>query len=327
MSSRLALSLIVPAYNEVESVAPLYDAIIDALEPLALSFEIIFVDDGSTDGTFERCAALAARDERVKVLKLRKNCGQTAGMFAGIDHASGDVLITMDADLQNDPADIPVLLEKIDQGYDLVVGWRRDRQDKLFSKKLPSVIANWLIGKVTGIAIRDNGCTLKAYRADLIKRVTLYAEMHRFIPAMTSIRGARIAEVEVRHHPRRFGRSKYGLSRIYKVVVDLMAVRTLLVFAKRPLFCFAGAASIAALVSVLCLVAALVDAIGRSEAPTIVFMGMSILAGSLAVFLALLGMIGYLVYRLASETSAVRPMVGRVPGLVARERAAGRERS
>jgi glycosyltransferase involved in cell wall biosynthesis len=305
------LSLIVPAYDEVESVAPLYDAIQSAVEPLALSFEIIFVDDGSTDGTFERMAALAARDGRVKVLKLRKNCGQTAAMRAGIDHASGDILITLDADLQNDPADIPVLLEKIDQGYDLVVGWRRDRQDKLVSKKLPSLAANWLIGKVTGVPIKDNGCTLKAYRADLIKRVRLYAEMHRFIPAMTSITGARIAQVEVRHHRRRFGRSKYGLSRIYKVVFDLLAVRTLLVFARRPLFCFAGAASIAALVAALCLALALVDAIGSSESPQIVYMGLSILAGSLAVFLALLGTIGYLVLQLAGETSADGLMVGR----------------
>jgi glycosyltransferase involved in cell wall biosynthesis len=312
-SRSLTLSLIVPAYNEVESVTPLYDAIIDALEPLALSFEIIFVDDGSTDGTFERCAALASRDGRVKVLKFRKNYGQTAGMLAGIDHASGDILITMDADLQNDPADIPVLLEKIDQGYDLVVGWRRDRQDKLVSKKLPSVVANWLIRKVTGVPIKDTGCTLKAYRADLIKGVLLHGEMHRFIPAMTSITGTRIAEVEVRHHPRRFGHSKYGLSRIYKVVVDLMAVRTLLVFAKRPLFCFAEATSIAALVAVSCLVIALVDAIDSSASPKIVYMGLSILAGSLAVFLALLGMIGYLVLQLAGETSAVGPMVGRPP--------------
>jgi glycosyltransferase involved in cell wall biosynthesis len=319
----LALSLIVPAYNEGESVEPLYDAIIGAVEPLGLSFEIIFVDDGSTDDTFERCATLASRDRRVKVLKFRKNYGQTAGMLAGIGHACGEMLITMDADLQNDPADIPVLLEKINQGYDLVVGWRRDRQDKLISKKLPSMAANWLIGKVTGVPIKDNGCTLKAYRADLIKRIPLYAEMHRFIPAMTSMAGARIAQVEVSHHPRRFGRSKYGLSRVYKVAVDLMTVKMLLVFAKRPLFCFAGAASLSGLVSVLCLGVALVNATGASESPTIVFMGLSILVGSLAVFLALLGMIGYLVFQITGETSAVGLMVERLPGGVGRER--GRE--
>jgi glycosyltransferase involved in cell wall biosynthesis len=317
-SRKPVLSVIVPAYNEVESVEPLYRAILGAVEPLGLGFEIIFIDDGSTDGTFGRCAALAEADRRVRVLKLRKNYGQTAGTLAGIDHACGTTLITMDADLQNDPADIPLLLEKIDQGYDLVVGWRHDRQDKLVSRKLPSVVANWLIGKVTGVPIRDNGCSLKAYRADLIRRIPLYAEMHRFIPAMTSMAGARIAQVRVRHHARRYGRSKYGLSRIYKVLLDLVAIKTLLMFARRPLFWFVGAASLAALVSLLCLIVAVAYAIAPDASPTIVFIGMSMLAGSLAVFLALIGMIGYLVFQRAGEISAIGPMVRRLPGGLAR---------
>ena len=214
-----------------------------------MRFELIFVDDGSRDQTFDRCAALAAADPRVKVIKFRRNCGQTAAMVAGIEHAAGATLVTMDADLQNDPADIPKLLAKIREGYDLVVGWRYRRQDKLLSRRLPSVLANRLIAKVTGVDIKDNGCSLKAYRADLIKRVPLYSEMHRFIPAMSSIAGARIAQIKVHHRARQFGRSKYGLSRVYRVLADLIAIKTLLLFAARPLFCFAGSAAIAGALS------------------------------------------------------------------------------
>ena len=222
------------------------------MAPLGLAFEIIFVDDGSKDATFARCAALAAADPRVKVIKFRRNCGQTAAMVAGIEHARGATLVTMDADLQNDPADIPRLLAKIREGYDLVVGWRYQRQDRLLSRRLPSVIANRLIAKVTGVDIKDNGCSLKAYRADLIKRVPLYAEMHRFIPAMSSLAGARIAQIKVNHRARRHGQSKYGLSRVYKVLVDLIVIKTLLLFAARPLFCFIGSAAVAGALALLC---------------------------------------------------------------------------
>jgi glycosyltransferase involved in cell wall biosynthesis len=293
----LGLSVVLPAYNEAESVGPLYEATVRAVEPIGISFEIIFVDDGSSDDTFARCAALAAADRRVRVIKLRRNYGQTPAMVAGIDHARGAILITMDADLQNDPADIPLLIERIDAGYDLVVGWRHQRQDRYLSRKFPSVVANWLIAKITGVDIKDNGCSLKAYRADLIKNVPLYSEMHRFIPAMASMAGARIDQIKVRHHARRFGTSKYGLSRIYKVFFDMIAIKTLLVFVKRPGTFFIGAGGFAGLLTVLFLVLAMIDAYDMARDPTVVMMGVSVLLGSLALFLIFGGMVSYLFYQ------------------------------
>jgi glycosyltransferase involved in cell wall biosynthesis len=232
------LSVIVPFFNEEDSIDPLYEALTRALDPLAIHYELVLVDDGSKDQTLQRATALARRDSRVRVVKFRRNYGQTAAMAAGIEHARGKTLVTMDGDLQNDPADIPAFLAKMDEGYDIVVGWRHDRQDKLISRKIPSVIANRLIGRVTGVRIRDNGCSLKAYRAALIKEVPLYSEMHRFIPAMASIAGPRIAEIKVRHHARRWGSSKYGLSRIYKVLLDLMVIKTVTAFTSRPMLWF-----------------------------------------------------------------------------------------
>jgi glycosyltransferase involved in cell wall biosynthesis len=294
---RLGLSVILPAYNEAESVGPLYEATVRALESVGTSFEIIFVDDGSSDGTFALCAALAAADRRVRVIKLRRNYGQTPAMVAGIDHARGAILVTMDADLQNDPADIPLLVERIEAGYDLVVGWRYQRQDRFLSRKFPSVVANWLIARVTGVDIKDNGCSLKAYRADLIKNVPLYSEMHRFIPAMASMAGARIDQIKVRHHARRFGTSKYGLSRIYKVFFDMIAIKTLLVFVKRPAAFFISAAGFAGLLTVLFLTLAMIDAHDMVPHPIVVIMGVSALLGSLALFLLFGGMVSYLFYQ------------------------------
>ena len=306
----LGLSVILPAYNEAESVEPLYEATVRAVEPMGTSFEIIFVDDGSSDGTFARCAALAARDPRVTVIKLRRNYGQTPAMVAGIDHARGAILITMDADLQNDPADIPMLVQRIKDGYDLVVGWRHNRQDRFLSRRFPSVIANWLIARVTGVDIKDNGCSLKAYRADLIKGVPLYSEMHRFIPAMASMAGARIDQVKVRHHARKFGTSKYGLSRIYKVFFDMMAIKTLLVFVKRPGAFFTAAACFAALLSILCIALTIVYASDAAQQPTVVFMGVAVLLGSLALFLVFGGMISYLFYQIIISRRELSVVLG-----------------
>jgi glycosyltransferase involved in cell wall biosynthesis len=233
------LSIVVPLYNEEDSVVPLYRAIVGALQDLSGKAEIIFVDDGSRDHTFEVAEAIAARDERLRIVKFRRNYGQTPAMAAGIDTARGTYIITMDGDLQNDPADISNFIEKLDEGYDIVVGWRFDRQDKLISRKIPSRIANWIIGKVTGVPIRDNGCSLKGFRASVIKNIPLYSEMHRFIPAMASMAGPRIAEIKVRHHARQFGESKYGLSRVYKVLFDLLTIRMVSGFAERPLMWFA----------------------------------------------------------------------------------------
>ena len=238
MNDRPELSVIVPFFNEEESIRPLYLAIVRAVEPLGVSFEMVFVDDGSRDDTVRVATELAATDGRVRVVKFRRNYGQTAAMAAGIEYATGEILITMDGDLQNDPADIEFFLAKMAEGYDIVVGWRFNRQDKLVSRKIPSRIANRLIGKVTGVPINDNGCSLKAYRASLIKEIPLYSEMHRFIPAMASIAGPRIAEIKVRHHARQFGKSKYGLSRVYKVLLDLLVIKTVASFTSRPLIWF-----------------------------------------------------------------------------------------
>jgi glycosyltransferase involved in cell wall biosynthesis len=238
VENRPKLSVIVPFFNEEESIRPLYAAIVAAVEPLGVSFEMVFVDDGSKDGTVRVATEIAAADTRVRVVKFRRNYGQTPAMAAGIEYATGEILITMDGDLQNDPADIRLFLDKMAEGYDIVVGWRFNRQDKLVSRKIPSRIANRLIGKVTGVPIKDNGCSLKAYRASLIKEIPLYSEMHRFIPAMASIAGPRIAEIKVNHHARQFGKSKYGLSRIYKVLLDLLVIKTVASFTSRPLIWF-----------------------------------------------------------------------------------------
>jgi glycosyltransferase involved in cell wall biosynthesis len=234
----LDLSIVVPLFNEEDSVRPMHAAIVKAVEPLGVTFEIVFVDDGSRDATVRVVDEIARSDPRVVLVKFRRNYGQTPAMAAGIAQSSGEVIVTMDGDLQNDPADIGNLLQKIDAGYDIVVGWRYERQDKLISRKIPSRIANRLIAKVTGVPIRDNGCSLKAYRACLIKKIPLYSEMHRFIPAMASIAGPKIAEIKVRHHARQFGQSKYGLSRIYKVLLDLMVIKTVASFTARPLLWF-----------------------------------------------------------------------------------------
>jgi glycosyltransferase involved in cell wall biosynthesis len=233
------LSVIVPLFNEEESVGPLYVAITGVLDPLGMLYEMLFVDDGSRDGTFAKAKVLAEKDRRLRVIRFRRNYGQTAAMTAGIEKARGRILITMDGDLQNDPADIPRFIEKIREGNDIVCGWRHKRQDKLISRKIPSVVANWIIGKITRVPIKDNGCSLKAYRADIIKSIPLYSDMHRFIPAMTSMAGTKVAELKVNHHARQFGVSKYGISRIYKVIIDLLVIKTLLSFSTRPLQLFA----------------------------------------------------------------------------------------
>jgi len=238
MPDRPKVSVVVPFFNEEESIRPMHAAIVAALTPLNIPFEMVFVDDGSKDATVPIGRELAREDSRVRLVKFRRNYGQTAAMAGGIEQARGEVIVTMDGDLQNDPADIKLFLDKLDEGFDIVVGWRHNRQDKLISRKIPSMIANRLIGKVTGVPIKDNGCSLKAYRASLIKQIPLYSEMHRFIPAMASIAGPRIAEIKVRHHARQFGKSKYGLSRVYKVLLDLMVIKTVTTFTARPLLWF-----------------------------------------------------------------------------------------
>jgi glycosyltransferase involved in cell wall biosynthesis len=252
------LSIVIPVYHEERNVAPLYDRIVAACDPLDKAYEILFIDDGSTDGTFAALADLHRRDRRVRVLRFGRNFGQTAAMAAGFEHARGRVVVTMDGDLQNDPADIPALLAQLDQGYDLVCGWRRDRKDAFWNRRLPSLVANRLIGRITGLRLHDHGCSLKAYRAGVVG-VGLYAEMHRFIPALAALSGARIAEVVVRHHERRSGRSKYGLARVWKVLLDLLTVKMIVGFATRPALWFGALAAPFALLATAFLALALLQ--------------------------------------------------------------------
>jgi len=234
------LSIVIPLYNEEENVEQLYTQLKAALEDIGREYEIIIVDDGSTDGSFDVLKRLHEGDERLKVIRFRRNFGQTAAFAAGFDRSQGEVVITMDADLQNDPADIPLLLEKIEEGYDVVSGWRLHRQDTFLTRRLPSAIANWLISQVTGVHLHDYGCSLKAYRREVVKNVQLYGELHRFIPAIANWMGVSVAEVPVRHYARRFGKSKYGLSRTARVLLDLLTVRFLLSYSTRPIHIFGG---------------------------------------------------------------------------------------
>ena len=228
------ISVVVPVRDEVESLPLLLEAIASCLNANQLTYEIICVDDGSTDGSAELLKQQAQTRNDLKAVILRRNYGQTAAMAAGFNYALGKIIVTLDADLQNDPADIPILLTKLEEGYDLVSGWRHKRQDAALSRLLPSKIANWLIGIITGVKLHDYGCSLKAYRAEVLADMNLYGELHRFLPALAYIEGARITEIPVRHHPRRFGRSKYGLSRTFRVMMDLLTISFMNKFLTKP---------------------------------------------------------------------------------------------
>lgn len=232
------VSVVIPLLNEEKNIPILHDELTQALQKKGLEYELIFIDDGSTDSSMEILANLQQKDPHICLISLRKNFGQTAAMTAGFDMANGDIIIAMDADLQNDPADIPMLLEKINEGADMVTGWRYNRQDPFFSRKLPSMIANRIISFATGVHLHDYGCTLKAFRYDVIKTIKLYGEMHRFIPAIASAMGVSIAEVKVNHRSRQFGTSKYGISRTLRVILDLITVKFLLNYSTRPIHVF-----------------------------------------------------------------------------------------
>ncbi len=238
MANSVEISIVLPIYNEEENLEELHSKITETLVELGKEYEIIAVDDGSSDGSFEVLKQIHQRDPRLKAIKFRRNFGQTAAMSAGFHHARGDVIITMDSDLQNDPADIPRLLDKLDEGYDVVSGWRADRKDKFLSRRLPSILANKLIAKITDVKLHDFGCSLKAYRKEVTDNINLYGEMHRFIPALAKWVGAEITEMKVTHHPRKHGKSKYGISRTTRVILDLMTVKFLLRFSTRPIQVF-----------------------------------------------------------------------------------------
>jgi glycosyltransferase involved in cell wall biosynthesis len=236
----LYLSLVIPVYNEEENLPILFDAITKVMTPLKKPWEVIFVNDGSTDQSLEVLRGLAQKDQHVRVIVFRRNFGQTAAISAGIDHAKGSIIILLDADLQNDPADIPILLSKLEEGYDVVSGWRKDRKDNAITRTLPSMMANSLISWVTGVHLHDYGCTLKAYRREVLDEFRLYGETHRFIPVFAHSVGARIAELPVHHHPRLHGKAKYGLERTMKVVLDLFTVKFLLSYGNKPIRLFGG---------------------------------------------------------------------------------------
>lgn len=232
------VSIVIPLYNEEDNISLLYDQLSEVAERNDLNCEFIFIDDGSSDSTCDTLIRVVGGDTRVKLVRLRRNFGQTAAMAAGFDHATGDVVVTLDGDLQNDPAEIPRMLAKLNEGYDLVAGWRKDRQDAFLSRKLPSMLANRLISRTTKVQLHDYGCTLKVMRAEVAKNIRLYGEMHRFIPAIAAEMGVRIAEIPVNHRPRIHGQSKYGISRTFRVLLDLLTVKFFLGFSTRPLHMF-----------------------------------------------------------------------------------------
>ena len=311
------LSLVVPVYNEEENLSLLFDAIHQALDPLGRDWEIIFVDDGSTDGSLTILKNLAKTDpHHARGVVFRRNFGQTAAIAAGIDHALGEVIILLDADMQNDPSDIPMMLEKLDEGYDVVSGWRKERKDNAITRNLPSRIANWLISVVTGVHLHDYGCTLKAYRREVLTGFRLYGEMHRFIPVYAHSVGAKIAEVVVHHHARKFGMAKYGLERTLKVLLDLFTVKFLLSYAAKPIYLFGGTGIGLMLISALTL---LVIAIRRIFFAVSVlgspFFQISVLFFVLGFQSILMGLIAELLVRTYHEaqdkpTYTVREIIG-----------------
>ena len=269
------LSVIIPVYNEELSIKPLYEAIQNALEGLNLTYEILFIDDGSLDNTFLNAKRIAEKDMHLKVVKLKRNYGQTMGLHAGFQNALGKIIVTMDGDLQNDPDDIEKMMEEINKGNDIVLGWRHDRKDRLISRKIPSKIANWLISRLTGVPVKDNGCAIRAYRAEIIKKFPMYSEMHA----------------------RKFGSSKYGLSRIYKVMIDMVALKIIFTFFYLPLYGFGLFAMIFGVLAVLAMILGLLQMLMYPGTSLVTIMGTTLLLGSLSFFLLFLGMISDLIYQ------------------------------
>ncbi len=291
------LSVVIPVFNEEESITYLYESVTRALNNLDFKYEIILVDDGSRDKTFLRALGLAKLDPRLKIVKLKRNYGQTTALHAGFQNAQGRVIVTMDGDLQNDPDDIPHMLNKMNEGYDIVLGWRHERKDFFISRKLPSKIANWLIRKVTGIPVIDNGCAIRAYRAEVIKNFPMYSEMHRLMPVITALVGAKFTQIKVKHHPRKFGRSKYGLSRIYKVLLDLIALKTIFSFFYVPLFGFGFIAIASGIGSIIFLIIALIFSFIYPGQSLVTILGTSALFAALSLFMYFVGVICHLIYR------------------------------
>ena len=317
----MKLSLIIPVYNEEENLSLLHSAIHEALDSIKYDWKVIFVDDSSTDGSLAMLKGLAQKDQsHVLVIVFRRNYGQTAAIAAGIDHSDGDIVILMDADMQNDPADIPIMLAKLDEGYDMVSGWRKNRKDPFLSRTVPSRIANGLISWVTGVHLHDYGCTLKAYRREFLSGFRLYGEMHRFIPAYVSASGARVAELVVHHQPRKYGKSKYGLERTLKVILDLFTVKFLLSFSVSPIYIFGGVGMGTILISAIILIFLAVRRIFFSTSVLgSPFFQISVMFFALGFQTILMGLIAELLMRTYHETQdkptyTIREVINQKPG-------------
>jgi len=305
-SERLDLSIVVPVFNEEENVAILHQQIAEALQDTSLSYEVIFVDDGSVDRTVERLREICSRDHRVTALRFRRNYGQTAAVQAGFDFSQGAAVVTMDGDLQNDPVDIPRLLQALDEGFDVISGWRKERQDRAVTRRLPSKVANWMIGSMTGVHVHDNGCMMKAYRGDLVRKARLYAEMHRFLVPMLTLSGCRIKEMVVNHRARQFGESKYGLSRIWKVLLDLLTVKMLLRFSSHPATWFAILGVPFGFLGIVSGIGSILLYVTKSdlEAFPVILPAITVLSFFLAAHLLLLGMFAELTVTLGDSREA-----------------------
>lgn len=294
------VSIVVPIFNEFENIDLLYREICDVIQQDSRSYEILLVDDGSTDGTVKKIREIAANDNRVRPIFLRRNFGQTAAMKAGFDHATGRAVVTMDGDLQNDPADIPQMLDRLDEGYDLVHGWRKNRQDKFLSRKLPSKIANWIISRSTGFPIHDLGCTLKVMRLEFAKEIELYGEMHRFIPILANRLGAKCIEVETHHRPRQFGTTKYGIGRTTRVILDLMTVKYILSYFASPMKFFGRIGLLAGFLAFMALVGVvgmkLVSGVDMTGNPLLLLSVISAMASIQFFSLGLLGEVNARIY-------------------------------
>ncbi|MCB9210971.1 MAG: glycosyltransferase [Ignavibacteriales bacterium] len=291
------LSIVIPFYNEEDSIQPLYNAVKDAMASLSYTYELILVDDGSKDNTFGKMNELAKTDSRVKVVKLKKNYGQTTGLHAGFQNAIGKYIVTMDGDLQNDPSDIGSMMEKLGEGNDICLGWRDQRKDSKFTRLLPSKIANWLVRNVTGIPVRDNGCAIRSYKAETINKFPMYSEMHRLLPVINALTGASFTQIPVKHHARKFGESKYGLSRIYKVILDLVALKTVFSSFNKPLFGFGFSMVLSGLLFLILFGVSLATWFLNPHYPLVVLLGSTALMGILTFTLGFLGIICHLIYK------------------------------
>ena len=299
------LSIIIPVFNEQDNIKLMFDSITKTVNSIKYNYEIIFIDDGSQDQTLDILEILSKKNSNLKVVSFSRNFGQTAALSAGINISSGDIIIPMDGDLQNDPSDIPRLIDKIESGYDVVSGWRKDRQDLLISRKIPSFIANKIISKVTGVYLHDYGCSIKAYRSSLIKNIRLYGELHRFVPVLAHMLGAKITEIEVKHHERKYGKTKYGINRVFKVILDLFVLKFILGYETKPIYFFGGFAFITFLASAFLMFLAIFLKISYNTS----FVETPLLLSSLFVFLfgfisLMMGLIADIVMRTYYESQS-----------------------